>query len=145
MFASGAQRLSPSRRSPNLPTMSAMRIVGRRMGGKAMRSPWALMLVLLSLFGMLFLSASHERHPDMPAAAHAHAGHDGADGGDPGTGHDEDAGDQLASHWALHGETLPVATDLTFGTVATRVAWHTAVVDPHPSGEPSETLRPPQG
>ncbi len=108
-----------------------------------MRSPWTLVLVLLSLFGMLFLRGIHEGHPNMPTAAHAYAGHDAKDSGDAGT--ENDAGDQLAGHGALHGETLPTGTDLAFGTVATPAAWHAAAIDVLPSDDPSETLRPPRG
>lgn len=108
-----------------------------------MRSPWALVLVALSLFGMLVLSGIHERHPDMPAAAHAHADEDAADSGDSES--DSDTGEQLAGHGALHGETLPAGSDLKFAAIAMPVVWHDVAIDLRPSGDPSETLRPPRG
>jgi len=135
--------LSPSLRSPIGRSITATRTFGRTTGGKAVRLPWALVLVILSLFGMLFLTGFHEGHPNMPAAAHAHAGHDAGDSGDADT--DNDAGDQLAGHGALHGGALPAGSDLAFAAIAVPVAWHSAAIDLRPSGDPSETLRPPRG
>ena len=121
--------------------MSATRTGDRNTGGKAMRSPWALMLVVLSMFGMLFLSGIHERHPDTPAAAHVHANHGFDDTGEEDTA----AGDQLAGHGAMHGETMPTQSELAFSMPAVPSTWHGSVIGLRPSGDPSGMLRPPRG
>lgn len=99
------------------------------------------MLVALSLFGMLFLGGMHQRDPNLPAAAHAHVSHDVDETGSA----DNDHADQLAGHGALHGEIMPTQFQLAFVTPSPPSAWHVSFVGLRPSGDPSETLRPPQG